>query len=51
MIKELRGGIDKKKGQATFMTQVACPYFFLTLLKRIKARSRNGTYLRSPKKE
>ena len=26
MIKELRGGIAKKKGQATLMTQVACPF-------------------------
>jgi hypothetical protein len=26
MIKELHGGIGKKKGQATLMTQVACPF-------------------------
>ena len=36
MIKELHGGIGKKKGQATIMTQVACPFSSVYSIKTNK---------------
>jgi hypothetical protein len=45
MIKELYSGIGKKKGQATLMTQVACPYFFVCSIKTNKGPFKERAFI------